>query len=51
MAWVGGLRELEEDEATLDRSSSEARGELLAAVQEAARALKVFQGRQARYTS
>eukprot|EP00752_Nemacystus_decipiens_P009051 g8081.t1 len=40
------LRELEEDEADLDRSSSEARSELLDAVQEAARALKVFQGRQ-----
>lgn len=41
-------RELEEDEVNLDRSSSEARTHLLAAVEEAARGFKVFQGKQVR---
>ncbi|CAM9572833.1 unnamed protein product [Ectocarpus sp. 4 AP-2014] len=40
------LRELEEDGGSLDRSSAEARQELLAAVEETTRGLKVFQGRQ-----
>lgn len=39
-------RELQEDEASLDRSSSEAREELLRAVEDAAREFKDFQGRQ-----
>ncbi|CBJ32090.1 conserved unknown protein [Ectocarpus siliculosus] len=40
------LRELEEDGGSLDRSSAEARHELLVAVEETTRGLKVFQGRQ-----
>ncbi|CAB1096055.1 unnamed protein product [Ectocarpus sp. CCAP 1310/34] len=38
--------ELEEDGGSLDRSSAEARQELLAAVEETTRGLKVFQGKQ-----
>ncbi|CAN0015590.1 unnamed protein product [Pylaiella littoralis] len=40
------LRELEEDEVCLDRSSMEARSDLLSAVAEAALGFKAFKGRQ-----